>query len=107
MWTDELTDVNPQSVRNAADRIDVANQAITLLRQRVQTHRAELASGWRDAAATQFGLILDRWDGDFQGIQDQLQTLHDGLSDAKSTYEQTVHDRVEAASQLRGLLNYS
>ncbi len=106
MWTNELTDVDPTSLAAAATRINLTYEAITLLRQQIQANRQDLASGWQDTAAIKFGLVLDRWDQDFQGVQNSLQVLYNGMTDNKNIYQQAAQERLDAVNQLHGLLNY-
>jgi WXG100 family type VII secretion target len=104
MWN--LVDVDPGTVTQAANRVDDAGSVITLIKQRMEGHRANILDGWRSDASAVFGNVLDEWILDLQGIMNQLNGIHEGLQGTAVTYHQSEQERQQAATQLRHLLNY-
>lgn len=100
------TQVNHQAMSVAAQKVDDATNVINGLETQIDTHLANLLSGWRSGASAAFERLLREWLLDFQDIRKQLGIVSEKLGGTSQSYAATETLEQEAINRLNGLLNY-
>jgi len=89
----------------AAQKVEDAATVINGLENQVDTHLANLLSGWQGAASRRFETLLRTWLLDFQDIRKQLQIMSEKLGATGQSYAATEQNEEQAINQLSALLN--
>jgi WXG100 family type VII secretion target len=96
--------VNHAAMRQAAGEIGEKANIIKGLQNTLESHKAELMSGWGGDASMTFQSVHDEFNQDFTKVINALEGMHESLTHTAIHFESKEQESREAASEVQRLL---
>jgi WXG100 family type VII secretion target len=96
--------VDRAAMGQAAQEVEEKANIIKGLQNTLESHKAELMSGWSGTASMKFSQVHEEFNRDFTQVINALQGMHESLVHTKIQYETKEQESEEAASEVQRLL---
>jgi WXG100 family type VII secretion target len=100
----DQSSVDRAAMAQAATEVEEKANIIKGLQNTLDSHKAELMSGWKGQAAMTFAQVHEEFNRDFTQVINALQDMHEALVHTRIQYETREQEAQQAASEVQKLL---
>jgi WXG100 family type VII secretion target len=94
----------PEEMQRAAAQVAQVNEGIQAALARLRAEVASVATSWKGEAATSFGALMSRWDGDSVRLSQALSGIGAAIQSSGLGYQAAEDEQHRAMSQITSVL---